>query len=144
MPFFGIVPLFQPIPYIKLTYEAEEINPFFIGGLFENMERYLHILIPDNIDPSCAGVIKNEANNELIVILDPQKVNIKQEEAWKALRISRDQLLINTDRFLLPDYPIITDNRNSVIAYRQALRDLPNNTIDPTTPEWPIKPIFTN
>ena len=52
------------------------------------------------------------------------------------LRQRRNQLLTETDYLALVD-STLTDEMQ---AYRQALRDLPANTVDPANPVWPIKP----
>jgi hypothetical protein len=66
-------------------------------------------------------------------------------DPWEELRIQRNQLLSNTDYLFLRDYQdLSTEKETAWRAYRQALRDLPKNTIDPTTPEWPTKPTFVD
>ena len=57
-------------------------------------------------------------------------------EQMKELRRQRNQLLTETDYLALVD-STLTDEMQ---AYRQALRDLPANTVDPANPVWPIKP----
>ena len=57
-------------------------------------------------------------------------------EQLKALRQRRNQLLTETDYLALVD-STLTDEMQ---AYRQALRDLPANTVDPANPVWPTKP----
>jgi hypothetical protein len=52
------------------------------------------------------------------------------------LRAKRNQLLTETDYLALVD-STLTDEMQ---AYRQALRDLPANTVDPADPVWPTKP----
>lgn len=67
------------------------------------------------------------------------------EELWDQLRNIRDSKLSSTDKYLLPDYPIIADSLVSVKAYRTALRDLPSQPGAPwdgggeLTP-WPEMP----
>lgn len=61
---------------------------------------------------------------------------------WAAIRALRDQLLQKTDRTQLPDFPITDAQRVEVANYRQALRDIPEQGIDPHAVEWPIKPAF--
>lgn len=63
-----------------------------------------------------------------------------------ALRYARDTRLANTDKYLFPDFPINVDDISTIKAYRQALRDLPDQPGAPwdgggeLTP-WPIKPV---
>ena len=52
------------------------------------------------------------------------------------LRAKRNQLLAETDYLALVD-STLTDEMQ---AYRQALRDLPANTVDPANPVFPTKP----
>jgi hypothetical protein len=57
-------------------------------------------------------------------------------EQMKALRSKRNQLLTETDYLALSDSTLTDEMR----SYRQALRDLPANTVDPANPVWPVKP----
>ena len=49
----------------------------------------------------------------------------KKEELAVEKRTIRDKYLQETDKYLLPDFPITKDNLTKVIEYRQTLRDLP-------------------
>lgn len=60
--------------------------------------------------------------------------------AWALLRTNRDQRLAASDKMMLPDYPISEEQQAAWATYRQALRDLPENTADPTNPDWPETP----
>tara|TARA_B100001996_G_scaffold376812_2_gene358541 strand:+ start:65 stop:442 length:378 start_codon:yes stop_codon:yes gene_type:complete len=56
------------------------------------------------------------------------------------LRETRDILLNQTDKYSSNDYPHKTsDIRQAWLDYRQALRDLPENT-DAKNPTWPQEP----
>ncbi len=48
-------------------------------------------------------------------------------EAQKAaeIREMRDRLLAETDRYMLPDYPVTDERRQMYRQYRQYLRDIP-------------------
>jgi hypothetical protein len=59
---------------------------------------------------------------------------------WNALRSERNRRLAATDWTQLPDAPLTPDQRTACAAYRQALRDLPQNTADPANPCWPPRP----
>jgi hypothetical protein len=59
------------------------------------------------------------------------------ESAALDLRQRRDALLYATDWTQVPDAPV---DRAAWAAYRQALRDLPGNTVDPLNPVWPEEP----
>ena len=48
------------------------------------------------------------------------------DQHFAALRAARDARLAQTDKMLLPDYPITADALEKVKTYRAALRDLPD------------------
>jgi hypothetical protein len=63
------------------------------------------------------------------------------KDQWDALEKRRKELLTETDYLFMADYPKMTpDVEEAWKKYRQALRDLPSVTIDPSNPTWPIKP----
>jgi hypothetical protein len=57
------------------------------------------------------------------------------------IRRFRDEILKNTDKYVTIDYPHPTEEaKQAWLDYRQALRDLPANTTDPSNPAWPVAP----
>lgn len=63
--------------------------------------------------------------------------SIKLKLPWETLRNKRNLLLSACDWTQLPDSPV---NVAIWADYRQQLRDLPQNTIDPNNPVWPTEP----
>lgn len=70
---------------------------------------------------------------------------LKAAEPMRLLRVERDRLIAETDWWVLPDRTPTSEQ----LAYRQALRDLPDNSspvLDPTSRigisgvSWPVKP----
>ncbi|BDB18006.1 hypothetical protein cym2001_13710 [Pseudomonas sp. CYM-20-01] len=61
---------------------------------------------------------------------------------WAAIRARRDQLLRNTDFTQLLDYPATDAQRVEIVAYRKALRDIPEQAGDPSQLTWPVLPAF--
>jgi hypothetical protein len=62
---------------------------------------------------------------------------IPTDYVWERLRNRRNNLLS------LSDYRMITDAPWDItpwVKYRQALRDLPDNTSDPRLAVWPVQP----
>lgn len=68
------------------------------------------------------------------------------EELWDALRAERDGMLMATDWLVQRhaeelalglDTTLTPEQHTDLLTYRQALRDLPENTTDPTNPNWP-------
>ena len=59
-------------------------------------------------------------------------------DRYNDLRRQRNKLLQDTDWTQTNE--VVMQNQEEWVAYRQALRDLPANTEDPTHPEWPEPP----
>ncbi|HEY0213942.1 MAG TPA: tail fiber assembly protein [Paenirhodobacter sp.] len=74
---------------------------------------------------------------------DAEYYAAQTEALWAALRAERDRRLTASDKYALPDYPQSETQRSAWLTYRQALRDLPENTTDPTAPDWPVAPEAT-
>ena len=69
-------------------------------------------------------------------LVDAAAIEVAAEQALSSLRSKRNQLLAETDHLALSDHVLSAE----MTAYRQALRDLPANTVDPANPVWPVKP----
>ena len=70
----------------------------------------------------------------------PQEI---EDNAWAELRGERDRLLNATDFMMTQDFytdKMTVQEQTDVKTYREALRDLPDNTPDPTSVTWPTKP----
>ena len=61
-------------------------------------------------------------------------------ELFKELRQERNRRLAEVDWVFSTDYQMEDGERSVWVTYRQALRDLPSVTEDPTNPLWPTKP----
>lgn len=62
---------------------------------------------------------------------------VREDWIWERLRNRRNALLTACDFRVVPDAPWDTA---PWLAYRQALRDLPDNTTDPRQAVWPVEP----
>lgn len=60
----------------------------------------------------------------------------------KAIRAKRDNLIGETDYYLMPDYPSNPQNLEELKVYRQALRDVPKQEGFPRDVRWPDVPKF--
>jgi len=58
------------------------------------------------------------------------------EEGNKNARERRNKLLDQTDKYLLPDFPITPENLILIKEYRQKLRDFSNNNF--IIPDFPF------
>ena len=74
---------------------------------------------------------------EFVEVLDPELPNSALADR---ARQERDSLLSETYFYVIPDYPSTEEGLEEVKAYRQALRDVPNQEGFPRSIEWPIKP----
>ena len=77
-----------------------------------------------------------EDTDELKALYAQDKLDLP-EKLMQLIREKRNRLLAETDWMVLSDTTEISDDWKN---YRQALRDLPANTSDPTNPTWPTKP----
>ena len=55
-------------------------------------------------------------------------------------REKRNALIAETDFMAMPDYPLDAEKKAAVLAYRQALRDVPEQAGFPRQIDWPSKP----
>ena len=86
------------------------------------------------------GVVAYDADgNEVTLDADAvaaETITVDNARNLASLRSQRNQLLAETDYLALSDATLSEEMR----TYRQALRDLPDNTSDPANPTWPVKP----
>jgi hypothetical protein len=69
--------------------------------------------------------------------MDTAERGVPDEWVWERLRHRRDGLLAECDWRVVADAPW---DATPWVAYRQALRDLPDTTTDPRKAVWPVKP----
>jgi hypothetical protein len=82
-----------------------------------------------------------------VVDVEAQTVTNNQDQAdadalassWERLRTERNALLVSSDWTQYTDSPL-DETKAEWAVHRQLLRDLPENTDDPTDPIWPIPP----
>lgn len=66
---------------------------------------------------------------------------LKTDEDYAAeAREKRNALIAETDYMAMPDYPLDDEKKVAVLAYRQALRDVPEQAGFPRQIDWPVKP----
>ena len=86
---------------------------------------------PDNVAPKDTDV-----GGIAIYLTDAEYDTVLAASA----RQKRDRLIATTDYLVTPDYPIESDRLAKVKIYRQALRDIPEQSGFPRTITWPEKP----
>ena len=91
-------------------------------------------------DPLILMAVK-DADGTITLAPDPAKVAAKKDALWSQLRTDRNSRLAASDYTQLQDAHISQDKKDAWAAYRQALRDLPDELTDPTDAvPWPLKP----
>ncbi len=120
------------------VYEDSAPNQAQFGGPNGDVNKTTHIICSPSLDPECVKI--EDQGGVLVAVLDSVKTAAKQEQLWKALRFERDRKLSACDWTVLSDSPLNTTDKNAWKAYRQELRDLPENTEDPANPVWPDEP----
>ena len=76
------------------------------------------------------------------LFIDGKKV--EQEVSWETIKTERLSNLLQTDKFMIIDYPISQEEKEELVLFRQLLRDLPQ-TYDSTNDaneNYPQMPIF--
>ena len=86
---------------------------------------------PDNV-----GDKSGDIGSIVIVLTDAEYDTVLAASA----RQKRDRLIAATDYLVTTDYPIESDRLANVKIYRQALRDIPEQTGFPRSITWPDKP----
>ena len=76
-------------------------------------------------------------NDQVVVFMQSEIDAAEIEEAWPELRRERNRRLSVCDWTQTMDAPV---DHAAWAVYRQALRDLPANTVDPRNPQWPSPP----
>ena len=95
-------------------------------------EGQVFVPIPETLSWTCVDTVS---------MVDDQWVFGENQELkdqfWRDLRRFRNERLAECDWTQLADAPV---DKQVWATYRQALRDLPNTTVDPARPNWPEKP----
>jgi hypothetical protein len=105
------------------------------GGIPNDVNDHcVRVHVPDGVDYTCSMPSRAD-DGTISIVSDPAKVLEKQ---WTQVRAQRDQLLTASDWTQLSDSPV-TD-KAPWIAYRAALRNLPETQTDPTNITWPTPP----
>lgn len=123
---------------IAHRYEADAPRQLDFGGPWGSSEQTTHIICSPAYDPECVSI--EDQNGVLVAILDENKVEAKKQLLWQKFRSDRDMKLAKCDWTQMPDSPLNATDRAAWAAYRQELRDLPEQTEDPANPVWPSEP----
>lgn len=100
--------------------------------------------ILNNVDDGF-GYVEGDYDIARKMVVDGEIVDVPEDDviasrnayAWQMLRNMRNEALQACDWTQMPDAPV---DQAAWAAYRQQLRDLPANTVDPASPVWPTPP----
>lgn len=91
-------------------------------------------------DPSILVAVKDSETGEVSLVPDPTKLAAKTAQTWTDLRARRNALLASCDWVALADANLSQERKDAWFAYRQELRDLPEEVTDPLVVVWPAVP----
>lgn len=104
----------------------------------------------DTDDPSSCNLLpgqmlspRNDGNIGWTLGLDNEWINPNPPIPYPAderVRFIRDNLLEQSDVYMIPDFPITETVREQWRQYRQELRDIPTQPGFPNNVVWPTKP----
>jgi hypothetical protein len=102
--------------------------------------------------PGTVWTIRGDSYNELVwheenTIIKPTEeeirafdVEISLELRWDVIRNKRNKLLTACDWTQLVDTPLSTEQKIAWTSYRQQLRDVPQQNVEPEQVVWPPQP----
>ena len=69
---------------------------------------------------------------------------IEQEVSWETIKTERLSNFLQTDKYMISDYPITQEQKEELILFRQLLRDLPQTyeTTSDANDNYPVMPLF--
>ena len=124
-----------------MDFTIYDSNGHYIGAFTSSNGQVDPAMIPDG------GTVIEGLHDVMTMLVDGQVVALSgakldeyNAELLQMLRVDRNKLLAASDWTQSPDSPLSEAQQQSWRDYRQALRDLPENTTDPLNPTWPSKP----
>ena len=122
------------IPHQSRTMHHNILRALLTSFVQADPEHYREVAVNDENGNKIATTV--EATPE------PTPEEIKERKATE-VRAKRDYLLNKTDYLVSGDYPISAEDLAKIKAYRQALRDIPEQEGFPETVTWPEEPKVT-
>lgn len=119
------------IPHQSRTMHNNILRALLTSFVQADPEHFREVAVNDDEGNKIATTVE--------AIPEPTPEEIKARKAAE-VRAQRDYLLTKTDYLVSGDYPISAEDLAKVKAYRQALRDIPEQEGFPETVEWPTEP----
>jgi len=125
----------------EILAEAEPINGEAIDDLLARVQvDHPSAFIADLPETYKNGWVKVNVEDNTLFSDDDAEVAGSLASHWAVVREERNTLLTESDWTQYNDSPLTDEVKTSWQTYRQALRDLPENTDDPANPTWPTPP----
>ena len=105
----------------------------------ESIGNYVCSLVNED-DNDITLTIRKAIKNGDLDVADYVEPTVDVEDLATKIRMQRNNLLKQTDYLMMSDYPIESDRLAKVKIYRQALRDIPEQSGFPRSITWPEKP----
>ena len=105
----------------------------------ESIGNYVCSLVNED-DNDITLTIRKAIKNGDLDVADYVEPTVDVEDLATKIRMQRNNLLKQTDYLMMSDYPIESDRLAKVKIYRQALRDIPEQSGFPRSITWPAKP----
>nr|DAQ28525.1 MAG TPA: tail assembly chaperone [Caudoviricetes sp.] len=122
------------IPHQSRTMHHNILRALLTSFVQADPEHYREVAVNDDDGNKIATTVE--------AIPEPTPEEIKERKATE-VRAKRDYLLNKTDYLVSGDYPISAEDLAKIKAYRQALRDIPEQEGFPETVTWPEEPKVT-
>lgn len=122
------------IPHQSRTMRNNILRSLLTSFVQADPENYREVAVNDKDGNKIATTVEE--------IPEPTPDELKERKAAE-VRAQRDYLLNKTDYLVSGDYPISAEDLAKVKAYRQALRDIPEQEGFPETVTWPDEPKVT-
>src|SRR5210317_212331 len=127
--------------YAEINLDTLEIVDVYNNAHLTNELSEKLVEIPSNLNYQCIEAYRNaEGRIALRHISNVKIMNEISKSNMEELRRKRNALLAETDKYVATDFPHKSSEDVQVwLDYRQALRDLPNNTrnVDANGAKWP-------
>ena len=107
---------------------------------FSGSEELIKLNVKDNEGYVEGGYTKGNESvvDGVITLISDEEIESRAlAVAWQSFKTSRNLMLQSCDWTQVPDAPA---DKDAWASYRQALRDLPDNTLDVRNVIWPTPP----
>ena len=119
--------------HVDVTTDKGELFPF----------TYVTDGSDDNDSDVSRAVSLAYKQNAISILEYPESLDLyKRLNHEQDIRAKRNNLLSNTDHLIQSDYPISDEKKQEIKAYRQALRDIPQQDGFPYNIVFPEKPVI--